>query len=432
VLAASSAAALIACGGQRDAPRPSASASVAASSSASKTAYSAASAAPSSSPSAVGSAAPAAASGSAAAESPTPPVAGFESARANKACKTASVDVAQYQQRGELAIAGRKDRVAVTWLVQLAGRRQEQVAFATFDPDAKQAGRARGVGLSEHTAPRAFAVGSEWTISWFDERGFAYTHPHEEPLPAPDVLHLTAIGPGEDEAVAINHVAEEGLIAAVVLPSNKDQVALFRFAPADPGAPGVKALGVTHHAKAPHHPAVAGDKDGVTVAWLEAGQRIAGSHFDAAGKEVDEACTIAPKGGAERKDLVLSSTPGGSVAVWLEGTELRARAIGPKGCPTGPIFSVGHGGSPRAIAIEGGVLAAWISPEGKFVAAKIAPSGKPSEKGLEIAEAVGGVKDPPSIALAGGRAAFAWTEAMGPSVATRRLVLRTLDVACLP
>ena len=78
------------------------------------------------------------------------------------------------------------------------------------------------------------------------------------------------------------------------------------------------------------------------------------------------------------------------------------------------------------------MLASWVSPEGKLVAAKLAPNGKPSEKGLEIAEAIGGVKDPPSIALAGARAAFTWTEAMGPSVSTRRLVLRTLDVACLP
>jgi hypothetical protein len=420
---------LVGCGWIRDKTKPAGSAAPSAAPSSRASASASSSAAASASSSA--SAAPAA-SGEAASESPSAPVASFESAKANKACKTSSVDVAQYQQRGELAIAGRKDRVAVTWLVQLAGRRQEQVAFATFDPDAKQAGRARGVGLSEHTAPRAFAVGNEWTISWFDERGFAYTHPHEEPLPAPDVQHLTAIGPGEDEAVVINLIAEEGLIAAVVLPSNKDQVALFRFAPIDPGAPGVKALGVTHHAKAPRHPAVAGDKGGVTVAWLEDGQRIAGSHFDAAGKEVAEACTIAPKSQAERKDLVLASTSSGSVAVWLEGTDLRARAVGAKGCPTGPIFNVGHGASPRAIAIEGGVLVSWVSPEGKLVAAKLAPGGQPSDKGLEIAEAPGGVKDPPAIALAGSRAAFAWTEAMGPSVSTRRLVLRTLDVACLP
>ena len=114
------------------------------------------------------------------------------------------------------------------------------------------------------------------------------------------------------------------------------------------------------------------------------------------------------------------------------GLALRARAIGPKGCPTGPLFNVGNGSSPRAISIEGGVLASWVAPDGKLVAAKLGPNGQPAEKGLEIAEAVGGVKDPPSIALAGARAAFTWTEAMGPRGSTRRLVLRTLDVACLP
>jgi hypothetical protein len=382
------------------------------------------------SPSAAESGEPAS-SGSAAASAPNPPVGSFEPARGVKTCKTASADIAQYQQRGELAIAGRKDKIAVSFLVQLAGRRQEQVAFATFEPDARQGGRARGVGLSEHTGPRAFAVGGEWTISWFDENGFAYTHPKEEPLPAPDQLHLKAVGPGEDGAVAINVVGEEGLITAAVLPSNKDQVALFRFAPSD-GSNAVRAVGVTHHAKGPSRPAVAADKEGVTVAWIEDGQKIVGSHFDAAGKEVESACVIAPKGEAERKDLALVSVPGGAVAIWVEGTAVHARGVGPKGCPNGPAFDVGQGTWPRAVAIEGGVLVSWVSEKGKLVAAKLSPKGAPPEKGLEIAEAVGGVKDAPAMALAGSRAAFAWTEAMGPSVSTRRMVLRTLDVDCLP
>ncbi|HVY44761.1 MAG TPA: hypothetical protein VHB21_02735 [Minicystis sp.] len=396
-----------------------------------KTAAPARSYAPSATPSA--SAPPSAApASSAAAPSDAPvgaPIAAFEPAKA-KACKAASVDVAQYQQRGELAIAGSKDRIAASWLVQLTGKKQQQVAFGTFDPDAKLVGRPRGVGLSEHAAPRLFSVGGEWTVTWFDERGFAYARPKEDPLPAPEIQHLTAIGPGEDDEVGINVVGDEGLVAAVVLASHRDQVSLFRFASGD--AAGVRALGVTHHAKTPHHPAVAADAAGVTVAWFEAGQRILGSHFDAAGKEAPAVCTIAPGAKGERSALTLTATSAGSVAVWLDGGALRARGVDARGCPTSPIHEVGNGTWPRAVALTGGVLVAWVTPEGKLVAARLDAKGRPGEKGILVADAPGGVKDPPAAGFGGGRAAFAWTEAMSPTVATRRMVLRTVDPACIP
>src|SRR5262249_26853402 len=104
-----------------------------------------------------------------------------------------------------------------------------------------------------------------------------------------------------------------------------------------------------------------------------------------------------------------------------------------KGCPASPIYDVGTGTSPRVAATEGGVLVAWISPQNKLVAVKLDAKAHPPEKGLEIADAApAGVKDPPAVAIAGSRAALAWSEAMGPGVSTRRMVLRTVDVSCLP
>jgi hypothetical protein len=36
------------------------------------------------------------------------------------------------------------------------------------------------------------------------------------------------------------------------------------------------------------------------------------------------------------------------------------------------------------------------------------------------------------VAIAGDRAALAWMEVMGPAVSTKRAVLRTLQLSCLP
>ncbi|HEY4118213.1 MAG TPA: hypothetical protein VGM56_10165 [Byssovorax sp.] len=418
---------LVACGpGGRDKGRgqPSARASAGPSAAARASSSAAASASPSASASA----------SAAAAADPAPsnaPVTSFTPFKDVKGCKANSVEVVQYLQRGEISIAAKADRIAVTWLMQVGGRRQEQVAFTSYDLTARSPSRPRGIGLSEHAAPRAFAVGGEWTITWFDENGLAYARPKEDPLPAPDVLHLKAVAQGDADKVALSHASGDALIAAAVLASTKGQVALFQFAPADTSAPAVRALGVTHKAKSPDKPAVTSDANGVTVAWLEPGGRVVGSHFDPAGKERAEPCVVAEASKTPRDALNLVATKGGSVALWQEGEEIYARGLDAGGCPRSPRFDVGKGSFLRVEPAGEGVLAAWVTGD-KLVAAKLDAKGAPPASGVEVAVAPGGVKDAPSIAAAGTRAAFAWSEAMGPTVATRRGMLRTLDLACLP
>ena len=58
--------------------------------------------------------------------------------------------------------------------------------------------------------------------------------------------------------------------------------------------------------------------------------------------------------------------------------------------------------------------------------------GAPAAKGVDIAEGTTGVKSPPSATSAGAKAAFGWAEVMGPSVSTKRILLRILNAACIP
>ena len=69
--------------------------------------------------------------------SPAPLPATFVGAKGEKACKAQMIELASYQQRGEVALGGHPEGVAAAWRVRLVGKPQEQVAFAAFDPEGR-------------------------------------------------------------------------------------------------------------------------------------------------------------------------------------------------------------------------------------------------------------------------------------------------------
>ena len=54
--------------------------------------------------------------------------------------------------------------------------------------------------------------------------------------------------------------------------------------------------------------------------------------FDAAGKENDAPCTVAPAG-EKREGVALAATSTGAVTLWMEGSRVRTRALDASGCP---------------------------------------------------------------------------------------------------
>jgi hypothetical protein len=209
----------------------------------------------------------------------------------------------------------------------------------------------------------------------------------------------------------------------------------------------VKALGVTHHATQPRGPAVAGDASGYLVAWREPDGSIKASRFDMAGKEGDAhviapaygrgGSPSAPPAGSERQHLGLVATgSAGALAIWAEGETLVARALDAAARPRAAPWVIGKG-KWRALAPSGdGALVAWVGNDGKAEAqvllVRLSADGAPSARGLRVSDGSYPVKEPPSLALAGERVGVAWTEVMGPSVSTKRAVLRGLDRSCIP
>ena len=349
-----------------------------------------------------------------------------------KTCAVNSNDVGRYLKRGELSIAAREGAVGIVWLIELTSK--VQVAFAGFDNEARQTLRGRGVGLSREHAPRVFSTGSDWTVTWLDPKGLAYTRPQTQTLPPPDIEHLSSISPENAAYAAVAATPGGSLVAVAPFGSDRAQLALFLFAPTQPDAPPIQAVGVTKHAKSPKNPAIAADASGYYVAWLEEGGRIAASHFDAAGKETD-AHAVMPPTEAKREQLAIVAASGGAVVAWTEGEVIHARGLDREARPFAAPQVVGRGKWPILTSSGDSAFAAWVgkgrTAEDQLVLVRLAASGAPAPKGLEITDG-NAVRDPPSLAFAGTRAAASWTEVMGATVSTKRLIMRLFDPACVP
>jgi hypothetical protein len=354
------------------------------------------------------------------------------SARSNKLCRAQTAEIAAYQSEGVLALGAGKGGIGAAWLVHVAGKREEQIAFSAFDAEGKSTERPRAVGLAGQKTTRVFGSGAGFTVAWFDANALAYARPRVEPLPPPEIGHLSMFGPEVAADVALSATGAGSVVAAAPFGAGKNQLGLFQFSPAEEGAPPITALGVTHHAVAPSRPAVAASDAATFVAWFEADGRILASRFDSKGKESDAACVVAPAAADKRDHLALAAVGSGVIALWMEGAVIRTRALDGSGCPISPAWKVAEGRSATLSAVGDAAIVAWLTTDGRLLAAKLGPGAAPPAAGLDIAEGALGIKDPPALAVTSGRVAFGWAEAMSPVVSTRRLMLRLIDAACLP
>lgn len=392
--------------------------------------------------SASSSAAVAAASASSSAAAPPAPseplgtgVGGFIAVGQTDTCKAQTSQVADYLQRGEVSLAGHDGAMAAAWLIKLSPSKPDaQLAFAGFSLDAKQIARARGVGTSNEFTPRLFSSGTGWTLVFYDSEGLAYCKPRWETSPLPTTEHLRAVASADADHVSLAATPSGAIIAVAPFGADKSQFGMFLFAPVEPDAPSVLALGATHHAKKPRWPAVVADERGYTLAWHEEGDQIVVSRFDVKGKELGEAVTLAEPG-AGRGRVVLAATPKGAMALWSEGDKLFARTLDGEAHPGPETWIVGYGKSPALHSFGDGALAVFTGQEGtasnQVLAVKLAANGSPSAKGIRLTD-TGPAKDQSAAVVVGSRVGFLWTEPMSQGVGTKRALLRTIEAACIP
>lgn len=348
-------------------------------------------------------------------------------------CHTTRTSMAEYLQRANVTLAAREGAIAAAWLVQVPGKPAAQIAFGGFDGEGKALARVRGIGASRDHAPRLFATGSEWTATWFDQDGLAWTRPRWEPLPPPLLEHVRAIGADLAADVGLAATLDGQLATVAPFGVDRAQLGVFVFAPTQADAPAIRAVGVTRSARRPRRPAIAVKSQGHYVAWLDDDRRLVASVFDQSGRESDVS-TIAPSVTTKEPRLAIVPTPSGLTVLWEDEGTILTRSLDDSARPSSPIFRVGQGHASTLVAAAEGSLAAWISAaagsEGKLVVARLSGSGAPAPRGLRLSEAP--ARGGPVLAMSESRLAVGWTEPMGPAVSSMRAVLAVLDSPCVP
>jgi hypothetical protein len=349
-------------------------------------------------------------------------------------CAPATFELAQNLLRGELTLAGRagadgSGEIAASWLIQLQAR--AQIGFAGFDGQARRLARDRGIGNAREDAPRLFATGDAWTVVWFDAEGLAFARPRWEAQPPPEIGHLSAVKDVKPADMAFAATPEGPLVVASPFGTQGDQLTLFLFAPVAEGQKA-RALGVTKIAKKPRSPAVSADASGYTVAWLEEDGHVKAARFDSAGKELGLG-GVAVQRPADRSSLAIAAVEGGALLAWVEGETIFVRALGPDARPISPVFVVGKGKHPQLVSSGADAVIAFLAEAGgtadQLLAVRVSAKG-PSQA-VRVNENKLPVLNPPAVAVAGPRLAFAWTEIMSPTMVARRAWLRTIAAACV-
>src|SRR5262249_37929727 len=162
--------------------------------------------------------------------------------------------------------------------------------------------------------------------------------------------------------VAIASTPVGAVLATTPFGPKRAQLGLFLFATPD-NIGSVKALGVTHDGREPHRSALTAGPTTTFVAWDEGGALV-GSRFDARGKEGGAPCAIAPASGEKRERLALAATTSGAVALWMEGSRVRTRALDASGCPSSPIWTTAEGRWAGLASLGDAALAIWVGNDG--------------------------------------------------------------------
>jgi hypothetical protein len=338
-------------------------------------------------------------------------------------CSPASIDVAQYLSREEIAIGATPTEIAVAYLVQT--KDDAKVAFGGFDPTAHRLGRDRSVAGAQPNGLALFPGKDDWIVVWSDPDGFGFSRAKREPELHYETGRFGMMREVPLEDVAIAQSPDGMLAAASPFGTGGGQLTAFKFA-ATPGTVNQKPIGMTKSATKPHHPVMASDSDGFLLAWVEPDGHMRTVRLDASGALSGGTALLL--GPAERKDLALLAYADGFFLVWSEGTTVAAVSLKKDGTLAGAPLKVGEGKWPRAAVSGAQLYVAYVAAEDKLVVAKLSADAGPTSA---VRASDVGIRDPAVLAIAGSRVAVFSMEGI-PAVATKKAVLHTFETSCVP
>lgn len=336
-------------------------------------------------------------------------------------CALASAEVAQYLSRGEIALATSATEIGMAWLVQQ--RDDAKIGVGAYDPMAKRVMRDRSVADTK-VGPRLYAGKDDWIVAWIDADGLSFARTNKEPANRYDVGKFSMMKEVPLDDLAIAPTPDGAFVAASPFATGGKQLTVFTFS-SDPTATTKQSVGMTRSGTAPHRPVVAADADGFLLVWSEA-EGARSVRLDTAGKSKGGATTLLGPGA--RTEMALLPTASGFYLLWVEGTSIAAASLTKDGTVASAPVKIGEGKWPRGALSGEDLVVGWVAEGEKLVAAKWTAGAPGPTAGVKVSDAV---KDPPGVGVVGKRVAAFGTEPI-PAVATKKAVLRTFDVGCLP
>lgn len=375
-----------------------------------------------------------------AAAAPIGGVKAFAQIETVKSCQVRTRDLEANLATGAVGLASKGNDVAFSWLYRGKGKGEGLLAFGGYDTQGRLLAAGHGLGKGALFAPRVFPSGDGWSVAWFDQQSLVFARATWSPLPNP-VGRLAAVTTEVAEHTAIAPTSGGQLLATAPLAGGQ-QLGLFQFTPSGDGADTVKAIGATHHANHPEHPALAELNDGYVIAWQDTPEgklsAVQLSRFDAGGRELGAQISLSTPGRAASHPSLVT-TASGVLVTWVEhegeASAVVVRSIDRSFASAGPAHHVDAGSAPLLIAMkDGGATLGFLrttdNGPSHLAAVHVSDDGKPAERGVIVSEpgrGKGGVALKPAAATGeDGRVIFGYLYNDG-----MRAQLRSLAGQCL-
>lgn len=363
-------------------------------------------------------------------------VAQWQTAETLPECAVKARDLEQNLSFGGIAMASSGTSFAFTWHLSTGNKVEGLVAFSGYDSLTRTLGPSHGLGKGILYEPQVYPSGDSWIVVWFDPATLVFTRATWAPT-MHDLSRVGALSTESRDDTAITAVPDGSLAAASSFEvSGKRQLGIFTFAPIDPNAEPVRAVGAVKGAEDPRLPALSVVEGGFVVAWLDKGGRVMVGQINAAGKEVAPPMVVS-HGDAGVGRPALAAANGAVYVSWTEkdkhGTSVFVRAFDPKSPPAPSGFRVEAGYAPSLIATDTGALLSFLRKgEGgpDILGVAVDRGGKPAAKGAVLVASTNRKSTadvPHTAALASdGRLGIGWTDTN-----ERRAHMKTVMASCL-
>ena len=375
---------------------------------------------------------------------PTGGVKSWEPAEGRKGCSAHGLELDPNLAFGALRVAARGKEMAATRFLRTGSKLEGQLAFGGYDTQTRSISTSYGLGKARFLPTWLFPRKEDWVVFWFDSKGLVFTRTGWS-VSASKIGRFAAIPVEEADRVTILETTSDGPLLGIsplsVEPNS--QLGLFTFVPGETLAEDVKAIGATHQAVRPSHPAVVASPERYYLAWQDAlapgkPSAVVLTSFDANGRELDTQRVVStPDAAAQQPAITLHE--GTVLLAWTErngaNDEVIVRAFNKDLQPLDAPRRVDRGTHPVLTATKKGAALLFLrqDTDPKLAHAALVhvnKRGVPSDLGVLLSPA-NSAKDFIEVAPALTSLEDDWLGAVFTFSTGMRSQMRTLKLDCL-